>query len=140
MSLKAFHIVFITLSSLLSMGLGLWGLNGYLTTGERDPLLLGIAGFLALLLLIPYFRWFRRKMKKLDSTLVGALILLSTFFSGHPALACAVCYGDPNSSLIRSMKMGMLSLAGLIYLLLGAMIVVAVSWIKRSKRLRGISP
>jgi hypothetical protein len=65
----------------------------------------------------------------------GAILLFSNLLSGHPALACAVCYGDPNSSLIRSMKMGMLSLAGLIYLVLGGMIVVAITWIRRSKRL-----
>lgn len=61
MSLKAFHIVFIVCSVLLSAGLGVWGVTrpGH----PAGDLVLGILGFVAAAGLIVYGVWFLKKLK-----------------------------------------------------------------------------
>lgn len=129
MSLKAFHIVFITLSTLLSAGLAFWGFKNYRLSRETPDLALGLAGVVSLGLLIPYFRWFQKKMRRLAPFVIAGLM----FLSSQPALACSVCYGDPNSPLTKGIKMGILSLAGLIYLLLGGIVLFTISCIRRHR-------
>ena len=65
MSLKAFHIIFITFSTLLAFGIGIWclwvnqmGDTSAYTTGA-------IVSFLTAVALIVYGCWFWRKMKRL---------------------------------------------------------------------------
>ena len=57
MSLKAFHIVFITLSTALAVGFGVWCLmvDGYLA--------MGVTSFATGGLLILYGGWFLRKLR-----------------------------------------------------------------------------
>lgn len=43
MSLKAFHLLFITLSVLMCLWVAGWGLRQYLQHAERGPLALGLA-------------------------------------------------------------------------------------------------
>lgn len=65
MSLKGFHIIFITFSTLLAFGIGIWclwinsmGANTAYTVGA-------IFSFAAAVALIVYGCWFWRKMKRL---------------------------------------------------------------------------
>jgi hypothetical protein len=67
MSLKAFHIFFISLSILLSVGLGGWGINSYVTQGSPGALALGVIFFLTGFALLIYGRGFLRKMKEIDA-------------------------------------------------------------------------
>ncbi|MEO7166483.1 MAG: hypothetical protein ABI787_02965 [Spartobacteria bacterium] len=66
MSLKGFHIVFITFSTLLAFGIGIWCLwinsMGTTTTGYLTG---AICSFAAAVALIVYGCWFWRKMKRL---------------------------------------------------------------------------
>ena len=59
MSLKAFHIIFITASTLLAFGFGAWSLIGYFTvrSGKLD-LILGLASVGAGIALIVYGKYF----------------------------------------------------------------------------------
>ena len=58
MSLKAFHVVFVTASTLLALGFGIWAL------GEGRELTAWGIGSLILAALLPvYGRWFLQKMK-----------------------------------------------------------------------------
>jgi hypothetical protein len=59
MSLKFFHLVFITCAGLLALGTGYWALT---QTGGSSDVMLGALSALVLILLIPYGIWFRRKM------------------------------------------------------------------------------
>jgi len=43
MSLKAFHLIFIAASLLMSLGVGAWGVQRYLTMGYTPSLGLGLA-------------------------------------------------------------------------------------------------
>jgi len=65
MSLKAFHIVFIVISSLLAFGCGAWCLWIHSFEPTSSYLVGAICSFAAALGLIIYGCWFWRKMKRL---------------------------------------------------------------------------
>ena len=65
MSLKGFHIVFITFSTMLALGIAAWCIWVNLTVGEPIYLKGAIAGFLSAIALMIYGVWFYRKMKRL---------------------------------------------------------------------------
>lgn len=64
MSLKAFHIVFIAASILLSGFFGYWQMKAAAVTGTPLDWSLAVLSFLASLTLIVYLFCFIRKMKK----------------------------------------------------------------------------
>jgi hypothetical protein len=67
MSLKAFHLVFITASSALSFGCGVWALKNYWSTnGQLTDLLFGLGALLVGAGLIVYERYFLKKLKNVD--------------------------------------------------------------------------
>ena len=63
MSLKAFHVVFILASTLLSVGFGAWAVREFSTTREAANLVMAGGAFVAGVALIWYSRWFLRKLK-----------------------------------------------------------------------------
>ena len=67
MSLKAFHIFFISLSILLSVGLAGWGVSSYGSEGNSGALVLGVLFFLTGFALLVYGRSFLRKMKEIEA-------------------------------------------------------------------------
>ena len=69
-------------------------------------------------------RWFY-------STL-GALFLI-----GHTsAHACPVCFGDPNSDMVRGAKWGVAVLGIVVYGLLMGMVGIGVTWFVRARKLQ----
>ena len=65
MSLKGFHIVFITFSTLLALGAAVWCLRVNQAAGAPVYLAGAIAGFVVAAGLIIYGIWFYKKMKRL---------------------------------------------------------------------------
>jgi hypothetical protein len=65
MSLKAFHIVFIIVSTLLALGIGVWCLWVNLVVGAPIYVAGAIASFVLAIGLMMYGVWFYRKMKRL---------------------------------------------------------------------------
>lgn len=65
MSLKGFHIVFITFSTLLALGCGLWCLQLHKFEETPGYLVGATFSFVAALALVIYGFWFYRKMKRL---------------------------------------------------------------------------
>ena len=63
MSLKAFHIFFITASTLLAFMFSAWLMQSYRETGDVSQLLAGGTSFFAAIGLIVYGIRFRRKLK-----------------------------------------------------------------------------
>ena len=63
MSLKAFHIVFIIVSVLLSFGFGVWGIYTHLSFGNITFLIMGIVSFVIGIALIIYGINFMKKLK-----------------------------------------------------------------------------
>ena len=65
MSLKAFHIVFIIVSTLLALGTGVWCLWVNLIAGAPIYVAGAVASFVVAIVLLVYGFWFYRKMKRL---------------------------------------------------------------------------
>ncbi len=65
MSLKIFHIVFITLSTLLALGCGVGALAAYADRPSGTLLAVAIGAFAAAVAMLIYGVWFLRKAKKL---------------------------------------------------------------------------
>jgi hypothetical protein len=64
MSLKAFHVIFITAASALALGFGVWMLRDYRQPdGSTGDLLLGIGSLIAGVGLLVYERYFLKKLK-----------------------------------------------------------------------------
>ena len=64
MSLKGFHVFFIAVCLLLSLGFGVWGLRDYRESGTASSLYLGIGAFAGAGVLGVYGLWFLKKLKK----------------------------------------------------------------------------
>ena len=63
MSLKGFHIVFVSASILLTVGFGVWAVKQYSADGDLLNLVMGIGSFLAAGALAVYGLWFLKKLK-----------------------------------------------------------------------------
>ena len=67
----------------------------------------------------------------------GAVVLIVAAVLGcaSPALACAVCFGDPESPLTKGALMGVYVLVGVVGFVLAGIAATGVFWIQRSRRL-----
>ena len=63
MGLKAFHVVFITFSVLLTVGFGVWGVHDFSQSGSWVHLSLGMGSFAGSVMLVGYGVWFLRKLQ-----------------------------------------------------------------------------
>jgi len=66
MSLKAFHVVFITAASALAFGFGVWMIRGYNDEGVTRDLIYGIASFVVGVGLLVYEGFFLKKLKNVS--------------------------------------------------------------------------
>ena len=49
---------------------------------------------------------------RLASMSLAILVCLGALLSAQPVLACSVCFGDPNSSMVQGAQAGVLVLLG----------------------------
>lgn len=63
MGLKSFHLAFIIIALLMSVGLGFWGVRDYMRTESQVNLWIGLSGFLVGAGLACYTPWFLKKLK-----------------------------------------------------------------------------
>jgi hypothetical protein len=63
MSLKAFHIVFVTVSIILCLGFGGWALNEFRVEQDVSALVIGVVSLLGCVILGLYGRWFLKKLE-----------------------------------------------------------------------------
>ena len=67
MSLKAFHLIFITAATALAVGCGIWGLKDFFSAdGRAGDLIFGLGSLAAGVGLVLYERYFLRKLKKVS--------------------------------------------------------------------------
>lgn len=66
MSLKAFHIFFIIISIVLTVGFGFWGVRDYSNSKNVINFILGISSFVGGGALAIYLVWFFSKMKRIS--------------------------------------------------------------------------
>jgi hypothetical protein len=125
MSLKAFHIVFVTLSCLLCFGFSGWSWQNYRNGGDVAMLALSIAALVAGLALLVYGRWFwrkitaadedrRRRRGKIHTLCVALTMSTGVQLAQGELLACAACYGDAEGPLIDGARMGVFTLFGFV--------------------------
>jgi hypothetical protein len=109
MSLKFFHIVFIAVSALLCLVVGVWALDAYRNDGAATWIALAVLSFGGGALLVVYGSRFLQKFRKLG---MAAVLAAGTIGAPADALACAVCIGNTQSSLRDGMNAGILALLG----------------------------
>ncbi len=63
------------------------------------------------------------------------LICVAVILSAQPAMACSVCYGDPNSQLTHGAQAGMLVLLGVIAVVLTGLASLLLFWMRRAANL-----
>ena len=128
MSLKAFHILFVALSSLLCFGFAGWSLRQYQDGGGAGMLALGLAAFGAGAGLLVYGRWFwrkittrdeeqrrrRRNLRKLPAALAA---IAASQLVEHGAWACSSCFGQAEGPMIDGARLGVYLLFGFVLLL-----------------------
>jgi len=66
MSLKAFHVVFVSSAVLLTLGVGVWALNRYFQEGGALNMALGAGSLLSAIGLGVYGRYFLKKLKHIS--------------------------------------------------------------------------
>jgi len=66
MSLKAFHLIFVTASVLLALGLAAWSLVNYFEVKRTTDLVFGLVSGLIALGLVVYGRYFLKKLKHIS--------------------------------------------------------------------------
>jgi len=66
MSLKAFHVIFITASSLLAFGFGAWMLRAYSSEGVKADLAYGVVSLAVGVGLLVYEGFFLKKLKNVS--------------------------------------------------------------------------
>jgi hypothetical protein len=65
MSLKAFHIIFISVSTILSFGVAGWAFHSYASSGSMGDLLFGLGALAAGAGLLVYGKYFLKKLKNI---------------------------------------------------------------------------
>lgn len=63
MSLKAFHLIFVTVSTILCVGVGFWAMREYFLRHELGSLVFGLGSLGGAIGLVVYGRWFLKKLK-----------------------------------------------------------------------------
>ena len=118
MNLKSFHILFVTVSSLMSFVFGGWCWRYAETIQSSGYRALGAASFGAGVALIAYGFWFWKKIKGTTGGVSKggtlALVLALWFVSQQPADACTVCYGEAAGPMIDGARAGVWLLFGLV--------------------------
>ncbi len=130
MGLKSFHVAFIFLSNLLSLGLGVWCLREAADTGDGTMQILGFLSLATFVGLFIYGIWFVKKWKSI-SYFAWTASIAGLAFSGESAWACPVCLGNPNSPLVIGANAGVNFLLALVCVLLVAFGAVFLIWRKR---------
>lgn len=67
MSLKAFHIFFITIAALSSLVTGVWSVGEWRASGDGTILMLGVVSLVVLAGLVPYGLWFMKKFRNVSN-------------------------------------------------------------------------
>ena len=105
MSLKTFHLVFVTASILLGLGVGGWGIMEYRANGGLEALVLGVIFLATGIGLIFYGKRMLNKTKH-----IGYLAFIVLMGIKQEAAACATCYGESDAPMAEGMNAGIFAL------------------------------
>ena len=112
MSLRAFHIVFVIVTIVLSLYVALWGIREF--SQERNTMALTLA-VLFLAMAVGLMIYGKKAFTKLrDLPFVAIVAVAAAMLAAEPAMACAVCYGNPGDPMVKGMNNGIWVLLGLV--------------------------
>lgn len=121
MSLKWFHLVFISLSIVTAVAFGLWGLwNGYIV--------LGVVSLAGAVVLGVYGNYFLQKVRRLG------LVALMVVAVAEPALACPICFGASDAPAVQGMRMAIIALLMVTVTILGSFAAFFIYLMRRARR------
>jgi hypothetical protein len=126
MSLKAFHIFFITLSILMCLGVAGWNGSAWMSGGSVAHLVESAGWVVAAGVLLVYGLRFLRKYRSLG------FYALALIVAAENVEACSVCFGNPESPMTKSMVAGIWVMLGCIGTLLAAFAGLFLYWVYRS--------
>ncbi len=135
MSLRKFHIFFITVSGLLALLMVFWGVWYFQVSGQWVGFLYSALGIASGLGLMRYLKWFSQKYASLLGMVVALSLGLCSLLYSQNLWACAVCYSDPDSNTTKAALLGVAFLGIVVYAVLFGMINVARSWQRRARDL-----
>ena len=72
-------------------------------------------------------------MSRLRRFALVSLALAMILVRPECLLACAVCFGDPNSDMVKGANAGILILLGIIVSVLGGIVSVMLFWMRRAR-------
>lgn len=124
MSLKWFHLLFIGLSIVMSVAVGLWGLF-------NDYAVLGAVSLAGAVVLGGYCSYFLQKARKLG---LVALIIIGMGAAAEPLLACPVCFGASDAPAVQGMQMAILALLIVTVAVLGGFAAFFIYLMRRARR------
>ncbi len=75
------------------------------------------------------------RVRKTPGVVLSAMAVLALVLTGSDALACATCFGDPDSNMSKGVVWGVVVLAGIVGFVLAGVAGVGVFWMQRSRRL-----
>ena len=148
MSLKGFHILLISLSSLLALVFGGWSVRGYVESGSPWYLAGAVFSFVAAVGLVVYVVWFARKIRTPEeqerrrrNSLQSLVLLAGSWLLGsNPLPACSVCYGEAAGPMIDGARLGVYLLFGLVAVLQISFFLFFVYLRKRAREYRRNQP
>ena len=70
---------------------------------------------------------------------LAILASLSVLLSAQPVLACAVCFGDPNSAMTLGAQAGVLVLLGVVGVVLTGLASLLIFWMRRAANLERLA-
>lgn len=139
MSLRYFHMVFISISAVFAAGLAVWAIGDYRLTGNTTNLILGIGAAISVLPILFYAGWFWRKSRRLTDSSLSIAMIVAGMAAMVPdtSLACAVCFADPDSLMSKGARWGVGFLGILITSLLMVIGTIAYRWVRRDSKMVG---
>ena len=79
------------------------------------------------------------RQNRLASMSLALLACLGVFLSSQPALACSVCYGDPNSAMTHGAQAGVLVLLGVVGVVLTGLGSLLLFWMRRAAQIEAVA-
>jgi len=73
---------------------------------------------------------------RLGSLSLAILACLLTCLIAQPALACSVCAGDPNSTMVQGVQAGVLVLLAVVGVVLSGVAALLLFWARRAANLK----
>jgi len=136
MSLKAFHLFFVLVSTALATYFSVWCFQQSSETGSNGTFTMGMVSLGCSLALAIYLGWVFKKLRPIAFSLILSSLLFS---ASSPAWACSVCMGNPKSPLVQSANIGIVFLLMVVGGVLAGFGGLFLTWRSRAKKFEALT-